>query len=714
VVEPPPISGLAKPDADWCEGHDDQVEEGAHCRDQHDEEDTLENDCWHMALFREYETAQAEFQPAEVASDALNPAVEMARKLARVRMTVSSCLAPARRQREFQRSTSTPALMTDTTYDRRAFMAYFSSIGLGATLFPGVLWGQAQQQPQAPEITKEMIASAEQIAGLSFSDDERTAMVRNLQQMRGNITTLHKEPLDQSVLPAIVFDPVPPGRTLPKKTQAPIVRTRVPVMSRPGSLDELAYATVNELSELVRSRKVKPSELTDMYLSRLKRYDPQLHCVVNLTEERARKQALDLDAEIARGKYRGPLHGIPWGAKDLLAVKGYPTTWGAGLYENQAFDYESPVVTRLDAAGAILIAKLTLGSLAQGDRWWKERTRNPWNPETGSSGSSAGPASATAAGCVGFSIGSETNGSITSPARTCGLAGFRPTFGRVPRTGAMALSWTTDKLGPICRSAEDCAIVFDAIQGPDGVDYSVKAYPFNWNATAKISQLKIAYFKDDFDRRAQDGTITPIPEAMNFLKVLESLGARPEPIEAPAPNYGYLDNIILNAECGAAFEPDTLNARIKELESYSSWPNTFRGAQFIPAVDYVNANRVRIRAMEQTWELFSKYDVIVTPRENTSVTNIVGTPSIVVPTGFAIPQQTGRGGGRGRGGPPTGAGGRGGDTTRAVNAPPPPTIPLPTGMYVMGPIFQDEKNLLVAHAFQQATDFHKKRPPQFG
>ena len=604
--------------------------------------------------------------------------------------------------------------MPDTTYDRRAFMSYFSSIGLGATLFPGVLWAQAQQQPQGPEITKEMIASAEQISGLSFSDDERAAMVGNLQQMRGNIQTLHKEPLDQSVLPAIVFDPVPPGKTLAKKNKTMTVRSKVPVMARPGSLDELAYSTVNELSELVRTRKVKPSELTEMYLSRLKRYDPQLHFVVNLTEERARKQAQEMDAEISRGKYRGPLHGIPWGAKDLLAVKGYPTTWGASLYEHQTFDYESPVVTRLDNAGAILVAKLTLGSLAQGNHWWKEYTRNPWIPEQqrpGSSGSSAGPASATAAGCVAFSIGSETNGSITSPSRTCGVSGFRPTFGRVPRTGAMALSWTTDKLGPICRSAEDCAIVFDAIQGPDGVDYSVKAYPFNWNATAKISQLKIAYFKDNFERRSQDGVATPIPEAMNFLKVLESLGVKPEPIELPTPNYGYLDNIILDAECGAAFEPDTLNARIKELEPYSSWPNTFRGAQFIPAVDYVNANRVRVRAMEQTWELFSKYDVIVTPQENTSVTNIVGTPSIVVPTGFAIPQ-FGRGGGRGRGGG-GGGGGRGGDSTRAVTAPPPPSVPLPTGMYVMGPIFQDERNLLVAHAFQQATDFHKKRPPGF-
>jgi Asp-tRNA(Asn)/Glu-tRNA(Gln) amidotransferase A subunit family amidase len=609
--------------------------------------------------------------------------------------------------------------MSDTKYDRRAFMAYFGSVGLGSTLMPGVLWGQLQgQQSQGPEITKEMIASAEQIAGLHFSDEERTAMVRGLTQMRANIQQLHAIPLDQSILPAIVFDPVPPGKELAKKTKTMTLRSKVPVMARPGSLEELAYAPVTQLSELVRTRKVKPSELTDMYLSRLKRYDTQLHFVVNLTEDRARKQAKDMDAEISRGRYRGPLHGIPWGAKDLLAVKGYPTTWGAGLYEHQQFDYEATCVTRLDEAGAILVAKLTLGSLAQGNHWWKEYTRNPWIPEQltpGASGSSAGPASATAAGCVGFSIGSETNGSITSPARTNGVTGFRPSFGRVSRAGAMALSWTTDKLGPICRSAEDCALVFDAIQGPDGIDRAVKAYPFNWNAGTKLSSLKIAYFKSTFDRRGADGNMTSIPEAMNFLKVLEAQGAKLEAIEVPAPNYGFLDNIILNSECGAAFEGDTLNSKIKELEPYSSWPNTFRGAQFVPAVDYVNANRARVLAMNQMWDLFSKYDVVLTPSENTSVTNITGTPSVVVPTGFAIPQPFGRGGG-GRGG----AGGRGADSTArpaAAAATPPPapvTVPLPTSMAVLGPVFQDEKSLLVAHAFQAATDFHRKHPPQFG
>lgn len=609
--------------------------------------------------------------------------------------------------------------MSETKYDRRAFMAYFSSIGLGSTLLPGVLWAQvAGQEQQAAAITKEMIASAEQITGLAFSDEERAAMVRNLTQMRNNIAQLHKEPIDQSVLPSIIFDPVPPGKELAKKTKAMTMRAKVPVMARPTSVEELAYSTVAELSELVRTRKVKPSELTDMYLSRLEKFDPQLHFVVNLTEERARQQAKDADSEISRGHYRGPLHGIPWGAKDLLAVKGYPTTWGAGLYQNQTFDYDAAVVKRLDEAGAILVAKLTLGSLAQGNRWWKDYTRNPWIPEQlspGASGSSAGPGSAVASGCVGFAIGSETNGSITSPSRTNGISGFRPTFGRVSRAGAMALSWTTDKLGPMCRSAEDCALVFDAIQGPDGLDRAVRAYPFNWNAHTKLSTLRIGYFKSTFERRGQDGATTPIPEAMNVLKVLEGLGAKLEEVEPLPSNYDYLDNIILNSECGAAFETDTLNSKIKELERYSTWPNTFRGAQFIPAVDYVNANRVRQAAMMETWNLFSKYDVILTAREDTSLTNMTGTPSIVVPTGFVIPTAGGFGGRGGRGG--GGGAGRGAaDTTGRTPAPPPPapvTVPLPTSMAFLGPIFQDEKNLLVAHAFQSATDFHKKHPPGF-
>ena len=633
-------------------------------------------------------------------------------------------------------------MTANSTTDRRAFLAYFSSIGLGSTLLPGVLWAEANRnrrekapgttpapgdvpanQPERLDspITPEMIASAEEIAGITLTPDERQEIVRGLTQLRGTYEQLRALPIDMSVFPAIVFDPVPPGERLPTKRQAKIVRSRVPVMARPGSLDELAYAPVTQLSELVRTRKVKPSELTEMYLSRLKRYDPQLHFVINLTEERARKQARQMDGEIAHGHYRGPLHGIPWGAKDLLAVKGYPTTWGAGLYRNQSFDEDATVVKRLDDAGAILVAKLTLGALAMGDIWYGERTRNPWNPETGSSGSSAGPASATAAGCVGFSIGSETNGSITSPSRTCGVSGFRPSFGRVPRTGAMALSWTTDKLGPICRSAEDCALVFAAIQGPDGRDFSVKAYPFNWNAGVKPAQLRLGYFRkygdrDLFERRTAEGTMSPNQQALDFLKTLESLGAKVTEVAEPTPNYAFLDSVILSAESGAAFQKPTLSGAIRELEPYSSWPQAFRADQFVPGVEYVNANRARTLLCRQWWELFRDYDAILSPQENTSVTNVVGTPSIVVPTGFALPEPFPR-----RPATPSPVPGAvpPADTTRRPEPPPfarptpPSTIPLPTWMYIMGPIFQDEKILALAHAYQQATDFARKHPPLF-
>lgn len=622
--------------------------------------------------------------------------------------------------------------MSQTKYDRRAFMAYFSSIGIGSTLLPGVLWGQLQQQ-QGPEITPDMVAAAEEIAGVHFTPEERTGIANGLRQLRGSLEQLQKVPLDMTVFPSIVFDPVPPGEELAHKAKAIMTRSHAAVMARPGGLDELAYAPVTQLSELVRTRKVKPSELTEMYLSRLKRYDPKLHFVINLTEERARTQARKADEEISQGHYRGPLHGIPWGAKDLLAVKGYPTTWGALPYEHQMLDYDATVVKRLDNAGAILVAKLTLGALAQGDIWFGERTRNPWNTDTGSSGSSAGPASATAAGCVGFSIGSETNGSITSPSRTCGLSGFRPSFGRVPRTGVMALSWTTDKLGPICRSAEDAALVFAAIQGPDGYDKSVKEYPFNWNANLKPSQLKIGYFKvgqgtAPFTRRSGSDWV-PNEEANHVLEVLRSLGAKVDEVEDPAPNDGYLDNIILDAECGAAFQAPTLSGQLDVMERCrtpypSTWPNTFRTAQFVPGVAYVNANRARTLLCKKLWDLFQKYDVILTAQENTSVTNVTGTPSIVVPTGFAVPSQQGRGGGGGGGrggrGGAGGGGGRGAAPACAEGSVAPATItpvngelPLPTSIAILGPIFQDEKILAVAHAFQTVTDYNKKHPPQF-
>jgi len=592
--------------------------------------------------------------------------------------------------------------------DRRQFLEYFSSLGLGASLLPGVLWSKVAA---GAEITKETIAAAEEIAGVAFTEDERAMMVRNLTSQKTAIDALHRVKLDNSVAPVLVFDPVPPGVALAPKRKAAMVRERLPIMARPTSLDELAFLPVSALSELVRARRVTPSELTSMYLDRLKRFDPQLHCVVTLTEERARAQARAADSEISQGRYRGPLHGIPWGAKDLLATRGYLTTWGAGPYREQVVDSDAAVVKRLDDAGAILIAKLTLGELAMGDVWFGGTTRNPWWPEQGSSGSSAGPGSATAAGLVGFSIGTETLGSISSPATRNGVTGLRPTFGRVPRTGAMALSWSMDKIGPMCRSAEDCALVLDAIHGPDGFDLAVKERPFNWNARVSPAQLRVGFFRSVFDRAERDEqnrVVYPTKaDDRAVLDTLERLGATLIPLEVPEmPLNG--TSLILTPEAGAAFEELTLSGKVKEMvqQHAGAWPNTFRAAHFVPAVDYINANRARLLLMQRWWELFRNIDVIVTPTGGSnqlSATNLTGNPAVIVPHGFReappLPAAS----------PPAAPADTGRRTQAATTARP----QTPISITFLGPLFEEEKPLALAHAYQEATDWHRRRPPAF-
>src|SRR3984957_16261620 len=407
--------------------------------------------------------------------------------------------------------------------DRRGFLGVCSMVGLGQTLLPGallVLATQAKAQSSAqlggvsadatalPSITPEMIDAAAVIVGISVTAEQKQLMVEGLDAQRKSYGAIRELKMANSVSPAFVFDPVPGGMVLdtvkkPIKTSAaPDVKALADAASAglAGESDTLASASVRELAELVKTRKVSSVALTKMYVARLKKYDPQLHFVITLTEERAMEHAAAADREIAAGNHRGPLHGIPWGAKDLLAVKGYRTTWGAAGFEQQQFDYDATVVARLDNAGAVLIAKMTMGALAQGDLWFGARTRNPWNKRQGSSGSSAGSASAVAAGCVGFALGTETLGSISSPSTRCGCTGLRPTFGFVPKTGAMALSWSMDKLGPICRSVEDCALVLDAIQGPDGQDRSVHAHAvFNWDANLDWRKLRVGYLKKDFE-----------------------------------------------------------------------------------------------------------------------------------------------------------------------------------------------------------------------
>ena len=566
--------------------------------------------------------------------------------------------------------------------DRRSFMSYFAGAGLSSTLFPGVLWARLSA---GADITVETIASAEEVAGVHFDQTERELMLDGLKQQEQRIEALHKVPLDNSVSPAIVFDPLPPGKKIQSEARRPMVRSKVPHRAMPADIDELAFLPVTELSELVRRRKVTSVELTQMYIARLKKYDPVLRCVISLTEDRAFRQAHAADEEIRHGRYRGPLHGIPWGAKDLLAVRGYKTTWGAGPFKDQVIDADATVVQRLDDAGAVLVAKLTLGELAQGDIWFGATTKNPWKVDQGSSGSSAGPASSTAAGLVGFSIGSETLGSISSPSTRCGTTGLRPTFGRVPRTGAMALSWTMDKLGPICRSVEDCAIVLDTIYGPDGRDNSVIAAPFHWNANLSPKKLRIGYVKSAFDTPQTDPADPKkiLHATKKFddaaLDVFRSMGINLIPVDLPDVPYDPM-RIILSAEAAASFDELTRSDRDKELvqQGKGDWPNSFRTSRFIPAVDYVNANRLRSIAIQKWDDLMKTVDVIVTPTGAANLsqlvaTNLTGHPAVIIPNGFRD------------------------DGT-------------PVSLTFLGGLFEEAKVLAVASAYQNATGFHLKHP----
>jgi len=608
--------------------------------------------------------------------------------------------------------------------DRRRFVAACSGLGLGSNLFPGVLWAQTHAKG-AVKITKEMIEAAATLADVTISEDYKQLMLDNLNEQAKGYEAIYALHMPNSVEPALLFDPVVDG-TKYETERKPERVSPAPNVSVPKNLDQLAFATVRELAELVRTKKVSSSALTEMYLERSKRYDPTLKFTVTLTEERARAQAKDADREIAAGKYRGPLHGLPWGAKDLLAVKGYRTTWGAAGFETQTIDEDAVVVQRLDAAGAVLVAKLTLGALAEGDVWFGGKTRNPWNPAQGSSGSSAGPASATAAGCVAFSIGSETLGSISSPSTRCGCTGLRPTFGLVPRTGAMALSWSMDKLGPICRSVEDCALVLGAIYGADGKDRTVKNAAFNWDAQLDWRKLRVGYLKSDFERTPQPQEDAQKEEpavsdeekkkreeqrrkraayqerakydrrfAEAALAKLEEMGVALIPVEMPKFPYDPMVT-MLTAEAAAAFDELTRSGRDKLLTAQSAddWPNTFRSARFIPAVEYIQASRARRLAMGEVAKVFDTVDVIVAPTESEQlvITNLTGHPALILPNGF-----------RGEDAPKPPAE----DTGEDDNVGGPGT---PVSLTFLGNLYREAELLAFARAYQDATSFHHQHP----
>lgn len=521
-------------------------------------------------------------------------------------------------------------------------------------------------------LTRAMVEVAGRVFGLDFTAAERDSMLDNLNNARADYEALRKIDLPNDISPALYFNPLPAGFTIP---QGPSSFKASPTGKVMLNRDELAYYTVAQLGELIRTRQLSSVALTQFFLDRLKTYDTKLHCVVTLTEDLAIQQAKRADAELKAGKYRGPLHGIPYGAKDLLAKKGYKTTWGSVPYQNQTIDMDATVIRRLEEAGAVLCAKMTLGALAMGDVWFGGMTRNPWNPATGSSGSSAGSASSVSAGLLPFAIGTETLGSIVSPSTVCGTTGLRPTFGRVSRHGAMALSWSMDKIGPITRSVEDCALVFNAIYGPDGNDRSVIAAPFRYAPMTSLKGIRVGYVKKAFEstypNRANDSLT---------LQTLRNLGAELVPFDLPTSVPANRISFVLGVEAAAAFDELTRSGRDDQMvrQAKNAWPNRFRSSRFVPAVEYIQANRARTKLINEMAAQLkaARIDVYVSPAYaggNLTLTNLTGHPCVVLPNGFSK-QNT------------------------------------PTSITFMGQLFEEGKVLAVAKAYQDATQWHKKHP----
>lgn len=516
------------------------------------------------------------------------------------------------------------------------------------------------------------LPDAEKLIGLGFTAKERRLLIDGVNEQLSAYEQLRAIPIDNGVPPAFSFDPRLPGMAFETK-QRPIRFSRSRTPRLPQNSEELAFWPVTHLAALIRTKQISSVELTKLYLDRMHRYDPILRCVVTFTDDLALKQARRADREIARGEYRGLLHGIPYGAKDLLATRGIRTTWGAEPFRDQVPNVNATVIDRLEKAGAVLIAKLSVGALAWGDVWIDGvLTKNPWNLEEGSSGSSAGSGSATAAGLVGFAIGTETLGSIVSPATRCRVTGLRPTFGRVSRYGAMALSWSMDKIGPLCRTVEDCAIVFDALRGPDGRDLTVTDYPFNYDAHLDVTQLRVGYVKTSFDKERENKANDD-----ETRRVLKSLGIKLIPIELPDFPYEAL-TILLYAEAAAAFDEMTRSNRDDLLarQVKDAWPNVFRQSRLIPAVEYVQASRIRTLAMQAMQQVLQGIDVYVVPsfdESDLTRTNLTGHPAVVVPNGV----------------------------TEQGHA---------SSITFIGQLYGEAHALAVAKAYQDATDFHRRHP----
>ena len=491
----------------------------------------------------------------------------------------------------------------------------------------------SEKQEEKQEINRADIAVAERLLGLEFTDSERESMLRTLNSRLEEFEEIRQFNLSNDIPPALVFNPLPAGFEY-ETGDVKIIWPLPSDIRLPENRKILAYYSVAELSVLVRTGRISSEELTRFFLNRLKTYGDTLQCTVTLTEEVAMEQARKADREIAAGTYRGPLHGIPYGIKDLFAYPAYTTTWGAMPYKDQVIREKAEVIRRLEDAGAVMVAKLTLGALAMGDVWYGGKTRNPWNLEQGSSGSSAGSASATSAGLVPFAIGTETRGSIVSPSTRCGVTGLRPTFGMVSMHGAMALSWSMDKAGPICRTALDCGLVFQAIQGKDEKDPSTIDASFHYRILEDLSELKVAYIDDLFSSNRRNSVNDSLT-----LETFRQLGCSPESIHLPDEIPVNALSMILDAEAAAAFDELTRSNKDDLLVSQgrNAWPNYFRSSRFVPAVEYIQANRIRSILIRELHELFRNYDVIIAPSfggDQMSMTNLTGHPCLVLPNGF--------------------------------------------------------------------------------
>ncbi len=524
--------------------------------------------------------------------------------------------------------------------------------------------------------SKKDVKSSQKLIGLEFSDAAIDTMYPYLIRNRIGYDSLRKRAIPNSVFPSLLFNPHPTGFNIPLGPDTLHVKFPLDIL-RPDSDHEMAFYSIIELASLIRTNQLTSVELTSIYLDRLKKYNATLKCAITITEELAMVQAKRADDELRRGIDRGMLHGIPYGTKDLMSVAGYKTTWGARPFENQRLEETAAVIQHLEEAGAVLIAKLSSGALARGDIWFGGQTVSPWDTLMGASGSSAGSGSATAAGLVGFSLGTETLGSITSPSNRNGVTGHRPTYGRVSRDGVMSLSWSMDKVGPICRSALDCALVFDVLEDNDPLDRLTEEASFVFDEELDIKQLKIAYIKElvDLDTTVSGDNIR------NSLKVLRAQGVEPDSVSLPDDFPYEAFDIILRAESGAFFDELVRSGGVDKMveQNQRSRANSLRQSRFIPAVEYIQANRFRTMLIESVHNIFMEYDVIITPTfagRQLLITNLTGHPVIVVPNGFDKENH-------------------------------------PTSISFLGNLYEDDLILSFAHYFQKITDHHKSHPPLF-